>query len=139
MAAPLKSLFVDTVGWYLLSDQAEARHGAAGRCRDRWLERRGVLVSSDFVLDETLTLLRARLGIEQAKCWWEIYGSSPRVRWERIDPERLERARRLFFQWSDKEFSLTDCTSFVLMREMKISSALTSDIHFKQAGFDILP
>lgn len=38
----------------------------------------------------------------------------------------------------DKEWSLTDCTSFVVMQERAIKQALTSDHHFVQAGFQVL-
>ena len=41
--------------------------------------------------------------------------------------------------WSDKDFSFTNCTSFVVMKELWIQTALTTDRHFSQAGFDSLP
>jgi predicted nucleic acid-binding protein len=64
---------------------------------------------------------------------------SSRLRWERIDSDRFERARQLFFQYRDKDFSLTDCTSFVVMREARLTHALTTDRHFRQLGFQVLP
>jgi hypothetical protein len=45
----------------------------------------------------------------------------------------------LFFRYGDKDFSFTDCTSFILMRELKLREALTTDRHFLQAGFGIKP
>lgn len=62
-----------------------------------------------------------------------------RLRWEWIDPERAERARAWFFRWTDKDFSFTDCTSFAVMRELRLKSALTTDGHFRQAGFQVVP
>ena len=90
-------------------------------------------------MDETLTLLRIRLGIDAAERWWEQVDSSSRVRWEYISPARAEKARGLFFRYRDKEFSFTDCTSFILMRELKVREALTTDRHFHQAGFGVRP
>ncbi len=95
--------------------------------------------STDFVLDETLTLIRVRLGLDAAETWWERVESSPRVLWEWIDPQRAERARGWFFRWRDKPFSFTDCTSFAVMKEMRIRQSLTSDDHFRLAGFDVVP
>ena len=135
----MKLLFVDTAGWMMLADSAEPRHGAAVAARDNWLLARGALLTTDYVADETLTLLRARTGIASAESWWNGVSASPRVRWECIDPRRADAARTLFFGWRDKAFSFTDCTSFVVMRELGIRSALTSDHHFAQAGFDVLP
>ncbi|MGE0085071.1 MAG: type II toxin-antitoxin system VapC family toxin [Desulfococcaceae bacterium] len=48
------------------------------------------------------------------------------------------KAFRLYRERSDKEWGLTDCVSFTVMRSRKISSALTADEHFKQAGFRAL-
>ena len=47
----------------------------------------------------------------------------------------LDRALGLYHQHADKEWTLTDCTSFVVMREREITTALTADHHFEQAGF----
>jgi uncharacterized protein len=49
--------------------------------------------------------------------------------------ELLDRAQELYHQHADKKWTLTDCVSFVIMRERKVSDALTGDKHFEQAGF----
>ena len=49
--------------------------------------------------------------------------------------EWLDRALELYHQHADKEWTLTDCVSFVIMRERKVTEALTGDKHFEQAGF----
>jgi hypothetical protein len=96
-------------------------------------------VTTDFVADETLTLIRFRLGLAAADAWWQQVEASSRLRWERVDSDRFEKARALFFQYRDKAFSFTDCTSFAIMRELRVTHALTTDRHFRQAGFQILP
>jgi predicted nucleic acid-binding protein len=48
-------------------------------------------------------------------------------------------ARGLFFRYRDKDFSFTDCTSFVVMQELKLREVLTTDRHFAQAGFTVKP
>jgi predicted nucleic acid-binding protein len=131
--------FVDTAGWMMLADGADPAHARAVAWRDHWLERGGVFVSTDFVQDETLTLLRMRLGLGAAEVWWEQVDGSRRVLWESIDGARAEKARRWFFRWRDKDFSFTDCTSFVVMKERRLRIALTSDHHFTQAGFECAP
>jgi len=86
-----------------------------------------------------LTLLRLRLGLGAGEKWWHNIAASRRVQRELIDEERAERARGIFFRYRDKNFSFTDCTSFALMREMRLRQALTTDTHFRQAGFQMLP
>jgi predicted nucleic acid-binding protein len=56
----------------------------------------------------------------------------------RLTPELFERAFALYSAHRDKEWGLTDCVSFVVMREKGIADALTSDRHFVQAGFRAL-
>ena len=123
----------------MLVDKSDPQYAAACAVQDEWLADGGVLLSSDYVMDETLTLLRARLSMEVAEQWWESAEASPRIRWEWIDPARAEKARHWFFRWKDKEFSFTDCSSFVVMKERRIRAALTSDRHFIQAGFQTYP
>jgi len=52
------SVFVDTAGWMTLADVADPGHARAARFRDQWLEQGGTFVSTDYVMDETLTLHR---------------------------------------------------------------------------------
>jgi uncharacterized protein len=135
----MKGLFVDTAGWMACADGADPDHARAATARDAALEGGQTLVTTDFVLDETLTLVRFRLGIAAADAWWQQIEGSNRLQWETIDHARFEAARRLFFQYRDKDFSFTDCTSFATMRELHLTHALTTDQHFRQMGFDIVP
>jgi predicted nucleic acid-binding protein len=132
-------LFVDTAGWMACADAADPAHEAACTTRDRWLESEGQLLTTDYVIDETLTLLRLRLGLSAAEHWWHSIAASRRVQRELIHEERAERARTMFFRYRDKDFSFTDCTSFAVMREMRLRQALTTDAHFRQAGFQMFP
>jgi predicted nucleic acid-binding protein len=135
----MKLLFVDTAGWMACADAADSDHEAARCARDEWLEAGGLLVVTDYIIDETLTLLRLRLGLDAAEEWWHAIAASKRLLREFITEERAERARTIFFRYRDKDFSFTDCTSFALMRELRIRAALTTDKHFRQAGFEMLP
>jgi predicted nucleic acid-binding protein len=135
----MKALFVDTAGWMACADSADPAHARACAARDAALEAGRMLITSDYVADEMLTLLRVRLGMPAAERWWHQVDTSPRVQWEHIDGPRAERARDLFFRYRDKRFSFTDCTSFALMRELRVTEVLTTDAHFKQMGFAVLP
>jgi predicted nucleic acid-binding protein len=55
-----------------------------------------------------------------------------------LTEELYERAARLYAGRADKEWGMTDCISFVLMRERGLTEALTADEHFRQAGFTVL-
>lgn len=135
----MKGLFVDTAGWMACADEADPAHARACTARDAALETGQSLITTDFVIDETLTLIRLRLSLASAAAWWRQIDGSSRLRWERVDSDRFEKARELFFQYRDKDFSFTDCTSFAVMREIRLTHALTTDRHFRQMGFQIVP
>lgn len=135
----MNAVFVDTGGWMACADRADPAHVACTAARDATLEAGRILVTTDFVVDETLTLIRFRLGLAAAKAWWQQIDGSVRLRWERVENDRFERARNLFFQYRDKDLSFTDCTSIAVMRELKLKTVITTDRHFHQVGFDVLP
>jgi len=121
------------------ADEGDAFHEAALRARNEWLRAGGVMVSTDYVIDETLTLLCMRLGLRVANTWWNAVSRSSRVRFLSVGGDVLETSRAFFFKHRDKEYSFTDCTSFVLMKAERIKTALTTDHHFAQAGFHCVP
>lgn len=121
------------------ADSADPAHIRCCGARDGALEACQTLVTTDFVVDETLTLIRFRLGLRAAETWWQQVDRSPRLRRERIDSDRFEKSRDLFFQYRDKDFSFTECTSFVTIREIRLTHTITTDRHFRQMGFHILP
>ena len=135
----MKALFVDTAGWMACADASDPAHRAAIKARDRWLERGGLFITTDYIADETLTHIRLRLSHGAAETWWRQVDSSSRLRWESVTTNRADKARSLFFRYQDKDFSFTDCTSFVVMRELKLREVLTTDHHFAQIGFTLVP
>jgi predicted nucleic acid-binding protein len=126
-------------GWLACADGTDPAHARARAARDAALAAGRLLVTTDYVIDETLTLLRMRLGLPAAEAWWSQIEASSRVRWQWVDAARAEKARAVFFRHRDKEYSFTDCTSFVVMRELRLKEALTTDRHFRQVGFQALP
>ena len=135
----MKGVFVDTAGWMACADESDPAHQRARQARDAALEEGKILVTTDYVVDETLTLIRVRLSLIAAEAWWSQVEDSSRLRWEWIGVARAEKARDLFFRHRDKSYSFTDCSSFVVMKELKLKQALTTDRHFRQMGFDVLP
>ena len=135
----MKAVFVDTGGWMACADQSDPAHVACTAARDATLEAGHILITTDFVVDETLTLIRFRLGLAAANAWWQQIDGSARLRWERVENDRFERARSLFFQYRDKDLSFTDCTSVAIMRELRLTTVITTDGHFRQVGFDVIP
>lgn len=69
---------------------------------------------------------------------WNVVETAPAFRLVRATTELIQRAKELYRERADKEWSLTDCVSFVVMQDQKLTEALTADHHFEQAGFKAL-
>ena len=90
-----------------MADAADPMHAASRGSRDAWLRSGGSLVSTDYVIDETLTLIRMRLGLRAADRWWKQIDASSRLRWEWITPSRAEKARSWLFDWDGRDVAPT--------------------------------
>ncbi|HEY9784510.1 MAG TPA: PIN domain-containing protein [Candidatus Obscuribacterales bacterium] len=130
--------FVDTSGFYALLSQSDDMHSRCVSLMARAAKSGARFVTSDYVLDETATLLRARGQSRLLDTFFDVVLNSQALRIEWMDPDLFEQIRKFFFKHSDKDWSFTDCFSFCLMRELRIQNALTKDDHFRQAGFNPL-
>ena len=68
----MKALFVDTSAWVAAADAADPLGAAVRRERDEWLAAGGTLVTTDYVVDETLTTIRLRLGLPATEAWCTV-------------------------------------------------------------------
>jgi len=102
----MKRLFIDTAGWMAMADAKDPLHQKSVQFRDQSLEQGTILVTSNYILDETLTLIRMRLGIEAAEKWWGLVSESHRCNVEWITPERTEKAIHFFFVGKINPFHL---------------------------------
>jgi len=138
-------LFVDTWGWLTLRDRREARHNEVRTLYHSLREQNGRFFTTDYVLDETFTLLFRRLHLSQARESLEMLDEAVQggyLQLERITPERFDQAKKLRLKFQDKpRISFTDFTSIVVMNELGITDILTEDAHFIQVGmgFRTLP
>jgi predicted nucleic acid-binding protein len=133
MAAP--DVFMDSAGFLALWDAGDAHHAAAIRLQDELARKRRRFLTSEYVVDETATLLLVRHSHAAASDSLDTIERSESLRLDWIGPDRFHAAASLFRKHADKEWSFTDCVSFVVMHELRIRDAFTTDHHFKQAGF----
>ena len=129
-------LFVDTGAWAALYNVADPAHTAVSATLQKWQDR---LVTSEYVFDELVTLLRCRVGHHAATMAGRALRSHDVAMLAMVEPEDLETAWSQFEAETDKSYSFTDCTSFALMRRLHLKAAAAVDEHFRQAGFRVLP
>ncbi len=135
-------LFIDTWGWIVIHNRREPRHKEIKAFYQNFRDQKGIAYTTDYVLDETFTLLFRRLPFPQARESLELLDEAIQegyLRLEWITPERFEQAKRLRLKFQDKpRISFTDLTSMVVMSERSITDILTEDAHFAQVGMGCL-
>lgn len=133
-------IFVDTSAWFALKDPKDRFHDEAVVFYDEIATgKHGSLLVSDYILDETATLLMDVKGKEVAATFLNEALGSKSVRLVWVDPQLFYQALNTFKSRSERQWSFTDCTSFELMHRLKIKGAFAFDRHFDEAGFDRLP
>ncbi|HMV41816.1 MAG TPA: PIN domain-containing protein [Leptospiraceae bacterium] len=127
--------FWDTSGWFSLLVASESNHSKVRNISDELTKNKIPFFTSDLVIQETMTLLMARKETEKAKQFWSSLVDSKVVRIERIDETRFQKSGEYFSKHIDQGYSFVDASSFILMKEFKITKAVTTDKHFRKAGF----
>jgi len=137
-------IFVDTWAWLALANRKDAYHSVAQRGYAQIKAAGDRLVTSDYVLDETITALFRSVAYKNAVQFVEslfLMVDGARLGLERITKSRFEAAWLLRKRYQDKpNVSFTDLTSIVLMQELAINTVFTGDTHFEEAnvGLEIL-
>ena len=134
----MADIFLDTAYAIALSAPTDEHHeqaillaGMIEKQRARLVTTRGVLLEIGNALAR-LRYRNAAIGLLQS------LEADPAVEIVPLTEELYRRALHLFSERSDKEWSLVDCLSFLIMQDRKIQAALTTDEHFQQAGFRAL-
>jgi predicted nucleic acid-binding protein len=131
-------VFADTSALYAFVDRNDSHHGVA-RTAAATVARAGRgIVTTDYVVAETVNLANARGGAFVGTRVLDLIEQSAGIRLEWVGVERFEKAKEFFRKHSDHGYSFTDCTSFVIMREMRLGEVLTTDRHFVEAGFEAM-
>jgi uncharacterized protein len=133
----MPDLFGDTSFWGNLIDQTQNYHTlAAALYRTARQQQRKVIITN-YIISELVALLTSPLRIPRSATIAFIQGlkTSPYVEIIHVDAALDTQAWDLLVSREDKEWSLVDCSSFVVMQQRGLMEALTTDHHFEQAGF----
>jgi uncharacterized protein len=129
-------VFVDTGAWFARYVPADPSHPRIKACLDANVEP---LLTTDYCVDETLTLLvargRFRLATEVGRAMFEA--GMTRIHF--LTPDQIHRAWTLFQRHSAAGWSFTDCTSKIVIDDLGIKLAVTLDAHFQQFGISVAP
>jgi len=128
----MKTVFADTVFLVALASERDQSHAAA----TRWVQEQGSarILTTDFVLLEVANFFSTGARRQAFATLRRALLANARVRIVPASRSLVDRAIDLFESHDDKEWSLTDCTSFVVMRRLRLKEALTADRHSSRQG-----
>ncbi|MGC2289152.1 MAG: type II toxin-antitoxin system VapC family toxin [Thermoplasmata archaeon] len=133
-------IFVDSSAWLAVSDVRDGNHKSALAFNGRLIQgAEGRLLTSDYIMDETLTLLRKRTGADITKRFVSGLEASSSVQVIWVTTAHYRAALELFLGQRQTSWSFTDCTSFAIMHELGVRKVFTFDSDFLQAGFESQP
>ena len=138
-------IFIDTWGWLTLRDKSEKNHREIAELFIEWISDGHLLYTTDYVLDETITLLFKRLSPFKAQESLELIFKAreeDEFQLEFVSPERFFQTCAMRKKFGDKpDISFTDLSSMVVMKELDITQILTQDGHFGHVnlGFQLVP
>jgi hypothetical protein len=129
--------YVRIGAWFALAVPSDPDHASAkafiGTNRERFL-------TTDFVIDELLTLFRVRRQFARAIQWVDDVYQNRGFDLLTVSPDDFTRALEMYRKFSDKQWSFTDCASFAVMERLDVTRAFSFDDHFRQFGaLTILP
>ena len=137
------NVYVDTGGWVAYFDQSDRFHTpVASYLQATLLQATDRLVTSDYVLDETVSFLRYHVSHATALTAFRTLSALAqvqRITMYEVNGEIRTRAGHIFEQFHDQTFSFTDCTSFAICAAHHIQHTVTVDKDFVIFGLVILP
>jgi predicted nucleic acid-binding protein len=129
-------VFVDTSAWFALFVLTDPHHQ---RVRDWVAANSERVLTPDYCIDETLTLLLVRGEHSRAMEAGRELIERTIARVQFVSPEQVQRAWVVFQQRATAGWSFTDCTSFIVISDLRIPTAVTLDAHFRQFGIVVAP
>ena len=135
----MKQALVDSGFIIALEYARDENHSAAIDYWDRQDPNSSSLLTTTFILDEIVTWFNSRGRHAKAVEIGNGLFASAAIELVFVDEDLLNRGWEFLCRHSDKTYSLTDCISFVLMQHRGLSTALSFDHHFTQAGFHLEP
>jgi len=132
-------VFVDTGAWLALYDKKDHNHQTAKETATRLKDGKIPLITTDYVFDEAVTIIRMRVGHKEAVTFGNSLLKSRVVKVVEIGDDLKKEAWNIFVRYKDHRFSYTDCTSFAVLFRMKVDRVFGYDKHFESMHFTLFP
>jgi hypothetical protein len=122
-------VFIDTGAFCSIADKRDQWHQRSSDQLRSLVMNKAMFYTSNFILSETYTLIRVRVGYANAIKFMDEFEFSG-IKVLHVSQDVEDRAKAIFKKYQDKTFSFVDCTSFALIDASDIDHAFTFDSHF---------
>ena len=138
MESNKEEVFIDSSAFKALVDENDDFSVEAERLLEILKKKNCSLLTSNFILDESFTLLRVKCGLEKALILREfLIRGQPKIKVARVMVKDETEAWKWFTKdWS--KLSFTDCVSFAVMKRMGVKRVFSFDRHFARVGFKLV-
>jgi predicted nucleic acid-binding protein len=127
-------VFLDTGAFLALADEDDDYHAAAKSIYTEMLQSKAQLLTSNFVLSESYTLIRSKVSHRAAVEFMKRLDQTG-IKVLHVSEAIEQTAKAIFVRYDDKDFSFVDCTSFALIDHHRLDHAFAFDAHFRQYRF----
>lgn len=134
----MNPVFIDTAAFLALLNKSDYLYESAQKVLQALVVQKAQLITSEFVLLEVGDALSHPRFRRTVSAFVRSLHHQQNLTIVPVQVRWLDEAWQLYASRPDKEWGITDCSSFVIMREYEIPQAFTSDHHFVQAGFSKL-
>jgi predicted nucleic acid-binding protein len=134
----VEKVFVDTSAWVGLFVANDQSHEKAVSIFEDLKNKKTSLYTSDYVIDETITTILIRGNHKLSVLAGQALLTSNIIETAQVAPAYFQKTWKLYQKYHDKEFSFTDVSSFVIMKDLKIKKAFTFDSDFTKAGLETI-
>jgi uncharacterized protein len=131
----LKTVFVDTSGFYSFLDGSDSFHLKTHACFQEARSKSWRLITTNYVVHESWALIQTRLGWEAVDAWRDQVVPRCEILW--VDQELHALGEARCRQARQRRLSLTDCISIEVMRREKTREIIAHDEHFAREGFQL--
>ncbi|MBI5216057.1 MAG: PIN domain-containing protein [Ignavibacteriae bacterium] len=129
-------VFLDTSAFLAVLDEDDENHESATNTWNELITNDKILITSNYIIVETLALAQHRFGLESVRVFQEDIYPLLQIVW--MDKLTHEQAINNLLTFSRRKLSYVDCTSFQVMRELSIEGVFCFDEHFVEQGFTVV-
>jgi len=130
-------IFVDSSAFFAILSASDINHQRADSCLRNLRKEGQTLLTNNYIIVESITLVQRRLGLENVRHFQENILPLLETGW--MDEEQHNSAVEAVFQAKRRGVSLVDCSAFETMRRLGIETVFTFDKHFHGRGYEVIP